>query len=146
MAVKVKTSSVAAEKWDRNAAQAVQAYGDEAVASAERWASNTAGAADNFRQSIQASGISDRFRKGVQRAGAAKYARKIQDVARDRYGPGITAAKTDYQSNVEPFLATIGALTLPGRKPRGDPGNLRRVETINVALHAKRLALLGSAS
>ena len=146
MALKVKTSSVAAEKWDRNAAMAVQAYGDEAVASAATWASNTAAASDNFRQAIQAAGIADRFRKGVQRAGAAKYSRKITDVARDRYGPGITAAKTDYQANVEPFLATIAALTLPGRKPRGDPGNLRRVETINVALHSKRLALLGTAS
>ena len=146
MAVKVKPGSSAAEKWDRNATNATEAYAAEAGASGERWASATVGAADNFRASIQASGIADRFRKGVQRAGAAKYTRKIEAVARDRYAPGITAAKADYQANVEPFLSTISALTLPGRKPRGDPGNLRRVETINVALHAKRLALLGSAS
>ena len=146
MATKVKSGVSSAEKWDRNASQAASSYAEEAAGSAERWATNAAASADNFRAAIQQSGISDRFRKGVQKAGAAKYARKIQDVAKDRYAPGISAAKTDYQQNVEPFLSTIAGLTLPGRKPRGDPGNLRRVETINVALHAKRLALLGSAA
>ncbi|GAH58623.1 unnamed protein product, partial [marine sediment metagenome] len=40
--------------------------------------------------------------------------------------------------------ATIAAITLSPRKPRGDPANYMRVQEIGKALNAKRLALLGA--
>lgn len=143
MALKVKTSAVSAEKWDSRARVAVDDYAREAAASGDLWASNTAAAKENYRSAISAAGIADRFAGGVKRAGAAKYVRKITDVARDRFSPGISAGKQDYTERVEPFLTTLAALVLPARKPRGDPGNLARVDAANKALHAKRLALMG---
>lgn len=142
-AIKVKPVGEASDKWGANASRASEAFATNAEAAAEDWARNTQAAADNFHQAVSAAGVKERFRRGVARAGAAKFARKIRDVARDRFSGGVTAAVTDYAAGVEPYLATIAALTLSARKPRGDPANYRRVEEIGKALNAKRLAMLG---
>ena len=142
-AIKVKSVATAAGKWDANAARAADDYAVEASAASSLWEASTKGAKDNYHKAITAAGIADRFLGGVTRAGAAKYARKITDVARDRFAPGIHAAVSDYTERVTPFLETIAALTLPKRGPRGDPSNYNRVEAVGKALSAKRLALLG---
>ena len=143
MPLKVKPIDVSTEKWSERARGASSEFATEAEASADVWARNTAAAADTFGQAISAAGIKERFRRGVVRAGAAKFARKIRDVGADRFASGIDAARDDYKAGVEPFLSTLAALTLSPRKPRGDPGNYRRVEEIGKALNSKRLALLG---
>lgn len=143
MALKVKTVGQATEKWQENAGRAAERFATEAAAAAETWAANTAAAADNFGQAITAAGIKERFRRGVIRAGASKFKRKVEEVGRDRFAPGVAAGVQDYQAGVDPFLTTIAALTLSPRKPKGDPANYRRVEEVGRALNAKRLALLG---
>ncbi len=143
-AIKVKSAESAAEKWSENAGRAAEAFATEAEAGAEAWARNTAAAADTFHMAVSAAGVKERFRRGVTRAGAAKFARKIREVGRDRFAPGVAAALQDYKSGAEPYLQTIASLTLSPRKPRGDPANYRRVEEIGKALNAKRMALLGS--
>lgn len=143
MAIKVKSVSTAATKWDVNAGRAADDFATEAAAAASVWEAQTKAAKDNYHKAITASGIADRFVGGVSRAGAAKFARKINDVAKDRFAPGIHAAVTDYTERVTPFLETIAALTLPRRGPRGDPSNYNRVEAVGKALSTKRLAMLG---
>jgi len=143
MAIPVKDPGASAIKWTENAGRAAEAFAVGAEAGAESWARNTQAASDTFHQAITAPGVKERFRRGVARAGAAKFARKIRDVARDRFAPGVAAATSDYQTGVEPYLSTIAGLTLSQRKPRGDPANYRRVEEIGKALNAKRLAMLG---
>lgn len=142
MAIKVKDLTLSATKWDENAGRATEAFATGAEAGAETWARNAAAGEDNYKLAIAAPGIGTRFRRGVQKAGAAKFARKIRDVARDRFAPGIHAAVEDWKSNTEPYLAVIAGLTLDARKPRGDPANYRRVEQVGKALNAKRLAQL----
>lgn len=144
MAIKVKDVATSATKWQNNAGRAAESYAIEAVAAAETWARNAAGAEDNWKQSIQAPNVSVRFRRGVQKAGAAKYSRKISEVGKDRFAPGVAAAIDDFRSGVEPYLSTIAAITLSARKPRGDPSNLKRVEEISKTLNAKRLAMLAA--
>lgn len=144
MAIKVKSPDVAGMKWNDNATRASDRYQTEAENAGEAWAQGASAAADNFHKAVTASGIQQRFRAGVQKAGAAKYTRKIREVARDRYQSGISAGQGDYQENVAPFLQTIAGLTLDARAPRGDPSNYRRVEQIGKALNAKRLAQLGA--
>lgn len=143
-AIKVKDVSASATKWTENAGRSAESYATGAESSAEEWARKTAASADTYGQAITAPGIKTRFQRGVAKAGSAKYARKIRDVARDRYAPGVAAASTDYQSGAEPYFTTIAGLTLSPRKPRGDPGNYSRVQEVGKALNAKRLALLGS--
>lgn len=142
-AIKVKPIDVSTTKWAERARGASTEFAAEAEASAELWARNTAAAADTYGQAISAAGIKERFRRGVSRAGAAKFARKIRDVAAGRFGQGVDAATTDYKTGAEPYYSTLAALTLSARKPRGDPANIRRVEEVTKALNAKRLALLG---
>ena len=142
--MKVKEISASTTKWSENAGRAAEEFATNAEASAELWAGNTAKAADTFHQAITAPNMKERFRRGVARAGAAKFARKIREVGRDRFGPGVAAATTDYTAGVEPYFATIAAITLSPRKPRGDPANYMRVQEIGKALNAKRLALLGA--
>lgn len=143
-AIQVKSVEASSTKWSENAGRATAEFAVNAEAAAEEWARKTAAAADTFGQAITAPSIKERFRRGVVRAGAAKFARKIRDVGRDRFGPGVAAAMDDYKAGVEPYLSTIAALTLDARKPRGDPANYRRVEQIGKALNAKRLAMLGA--
>lgn len=143
MALNVKPIESASTKWADNAGRSATEYATNAAAAAEDWARKTAAAADNFGQAVSAAGIKNRFRAGVVKAGAAKYARKINDVAKDRYGPGVSAAKDDYKSGAEPYYATLASLSLSARKPKGDPANYKRVEEVGKALNAKRLAMLG---
>jgi len=145
-AIKVKPIETSTTKWSENAGRAATEFAENAEASADVWARNTAAAKDNYGQAITASGIKDRFARGVARAGAAKFARKIRDVAKDRFAPGVAAATVDYKTGVEPYFSTLAAMTLSARKPRGDPANYKRVEEVGKALNAKRLALLGVAS
>lgn len=142
-ALKVKSIDASTEKWGVNAGRASEEFAANAEAAADEWARNTQAAANTYGQAISAPGIKTRFAKGVSRAGAAKFARKIRDVGRDRFGPGVAAATTDYKAGAEPYFATLAALTLTARKPRGDPANYGRVEQIGKALNAKRIALLG---
>jgi len=141
--LKVKPIEASTGKWSENAGRAAAVFATEAEASADLWARNTQAAKDNYGLAISAAGIKDRFAKGVAKAGAAKFARKIRDVAMDRFAPGVAAATVDYKTGVEPYFSTLAALTLSGRKPRGDPANYKRVEEVGKALNAKRLALLG---
>ena len=146
MAIKVKDITATTTKWVENAGRAATAFAEGAEAAAEDWARNTGAAADNYHQAISAPGVKERFRRGVAKAGAAKFARKIRDVAKDRFGPGVSFAADDYKAGAEPYFATIAALTLSPRKPKGDPANYKRVEEIGKALNAKRLALLGASA
>jgi len=141
--IKVKGVAESTSKWSENAGRAAEEFATNAEAAASEWQSKTVAAAGNFHQAITAPGIKERFAKGVARAGASKFARKIREVGRDRFAPGVAAATIDYTAGVEPYFSTIAALTLSARKPRGDPANYRRVEEVGKALNAKRLALLG---
>jgi len=142
-ALKVKPLDASTTKWNENASRAATEFGVNAEAAADEWARNTAAASDTFGAAISAAGIKERFRRGVVRAGAAKFARKIRDVGRDRFGPGIAAAIDDYKAGSEPYFSTLAGITLSARRPKGDPANYKRVEEIGKALNAKRLALLG---
>ncbi len=143
-ALTVKPIDASSTKWGDNASRAAGEFAANAAAAAESWARQTAAAADNFGQAVSAAGMKNRFRDGVVKAGAAKFARKINDVAKDRFGPGVNAAKDDYKSGAEPYFSTLASLSLSARKPKGDPSNYKRVEEVGKALNAKRLAMLGS--
>jgi len=144
VAIKVKSPTDSATKWEARARVASDDYSREAAASGEEWLTKTQAAKPNYVSGISAAGIGERFAGGVRKAGSAKFVRKITEVGGSRYAPGISSGKPDYQGGVEPFLSTLAGLTLPPRKMRGDPGNLSRVDAANKALHAKRLALLGA--
>lgn len=144
MAIKVMSAAEASAKFAEVTPGRQRYYQANAPAAAEVWATNTAASGTAFMSGIQAAGIQQRYEGGVRRAGADKFRRKVTTVGVARYGTGVQAAQSDYQSGVAPYLETIAGLSLPRRATRGDPTNLQRVQQVSEALHRKRLALLGA--
>lgn len=144
MALKVKDITKSTELWSSRASGASDLFAAQAEASAELWASNTAKAKSTFAQAITTGNVAERWARGVAKAGAAKFARKIRDVAAGRFSGGVAAATADYTAGAGPYYSTLASLSLDQRKPRGDPANYRRVEQVGKALNAKRLAMLGA--
>ncbi|MEM3979986.1 MAG: hypothetical protein QXF79_01855 [Ignisphaera sp.] len=137
---KVKTIEETVNKWVDVTPTRANYYEKFASIAGEEWLSRTKAAAPNYKAAVTAPDIDKRFIGGVTKAGPEKYNRKIKDVGVARYGPGITAAKPDYQNEMTWVLATIAATDLPERKPRGDPANYERVKAIGTALNKARIA------
>ena len=133
-----------AKKWAEETPRRATYYEKETPPAADRWATNAAAAADNYKAAVQAVDIAKRFAGGVKRVGATKFKRKVEAVGIARFGPGVAAAKEDMEKGVGPYLAVIAATEIGARKPRGDPANYERVKKIGTALNTKRLALLAA--
>lgn len=141
MAIKVKSAEEVAAKWAEVTPQRSAYYEQGVTGAGSEWETKTANASAAYRAAVTSPNIEAMFRGGVKRAGGGKYERKAKDVGVMRFGPGVLAAVEDMQKGVEPMLATIGALTLSARGPRGADANYRRVTEVGTALHKKRLAL-----
>jgi hypothetical protein len=139
----VPSAADVAAKWAEETPKRATYYEKNAPLAASKWEADAAAAAGNYKAAVQAANIDKMFSGGVKKAGAAKFARKVTALA-GRFGPGVTAAKDDMQTNVAPFLGEIATVDLKERKPRGDAGNYDRVKAIGDRLHAKRLAGLAA--
>lgn len=133
-----------ATKWVTEAPKRVDYYKEATPAAAPQWFANTTAAEATYKAAVTATGIEKRFVGGVKKAGAETFVRKVLSVGVDRYPRGIEAAKPEYEKGFGPFLEELGRVDVPERKPRGDPANYKRVETIGTALNKKRLALLAA--
>jgi hypothetical protein len=141
MSITVKSAADAAKKWTTNASGA-QAYYQAGVQTAgAAWLANTQAAAGSYDAAVKSGNIKQMFAGGVKKAGADKYQTKATQLGAPRFSQGVQAASGDYQTGVDPYLATIASLTLQARAPRGSAANLQRVSQIATALNAKRLAL-----
>jgi len=143
--VTVPSAEDTARKWGEETPRRSTYYEKNTPGAAATWEANTKAAAANFKAAVQATNIDLLFKGGVTKAGAGKFARKVVALA-GRFGPGVSAAVSDMQTNVAPFLAEIATVDLKERKPRGDPSNYDRVKAIGDKLHSKRLALLAAGS
>lgn len=139
--IKVKPLTEVADKWAEVTPARASYYEKGAIGAGDDWEKNTAAAEAAFKAAVQAANIGALFKGGVSNAGAEKYNRKVKDVGVARFGPGVTAAKTDFSDGVGPMLDEIAKQTLADRGPRGSDVNYGRVKTIGAALHKKRLAL-----
>jgi len=144
MPTKVVSASEAAQIWVDGARARATRYGVNAPAAAQDWQTNATAAAANFKSAVSAGNIDKMFSGGIARAGAAKFQRKVAGVGKDRFAGGVSAAQSDYQNGVAPFLDTIKGITPPAKKVRGDPANRARSEIYQVELNKKRLALRGA--
>jgi len=128
-------------KWVEEAPKRAGYYEAEAPAAADIWYSEAIAAAGVYKSAVTAPNIDKLYSGGIKRVGAAKFRRKVLDVGVTRYGPGITAAKDDFSTGIEPFLAVLATITIKERGPRGDPGNYDIVKQVGDPLHKKRLAI-----
>lgn len=106
------------------------------------YAANAAAAAPAYAAGVQAAIQNNRFARGVQRAGNQKWQDRAAKLGPQRYGPGVQAAQSDYESGFAPYREAIQGVTLPPRGPRRAPQNLQRVNAIVAALSARKEALM----
>jgi hypothetical protein len=136
----VKSPDVIGKKYAARGAAAGTDYATGVSTTQADWAALTTASANNYAAGVQAAIGSGMFQKGVAKAGTDKWKRKASGVGATRYGPGVQAAQGDYVTGVTPYLQVLSSLTLPPRGPKGDPGNINRVNAIAQALRAKKLA------
>lgn len=135
----IKSAAEIAEKYSRVTPGRQADYEAGVKTPTKDWASNTEAAADNWADGVQKAAANKSFSKGVRKAGTAKWSRKVLEVGIGRWGAGVRAATSDYQSGFEPYQGVIAALALPPRYPKGDPRNIDRVARLASALHQKKL-------
>ncbi len=137
--VRIKSASDIADKWSSVTPGRAQFYKSGVEASGVEWEENTADAVDAYNSGVTQAIAEDRFSRGVRAAGNDKWRRKSSDVGAGRFGPGVTAAKDDFQKGFAPYRETISSLQLSSRGARGDPKNYQRVQEIGDALHRQRI-------
>lgn len=142
--VEVPTAADAATKWSDVTPGRASYYEKNTIGKGGKWETNGKAAAGNFKAAVAAADIDKRFSGGIKRVGGAKFDRKVKDLGVSRFGPGVSAAKLDYEGGVVAPLATIAATDIPARKPRGDAGNYARSQTLGTALNKARLAAMAA--
>jgi hypothetical protein len=131
----IKPTSQSSDKWVRRAGQAGPDYAKGVQNPRTSWAESTAAAADAQAAGVQQAISEGRFERGVAKAGNAKWQRKASTVGAQRFGPGVAAAKGDYEAGFAPYANVIQGVTLAPRGAKGDPRNYERVKQIGDALH-----------
>jgi hypothetical protein len=138
--VEVMAAPDAATKWSEEGPKRSSYYEKETIGKGSKMETNARAASGTYKLAVSATDIDKRFSGGLKGSGG-KFDRKVKDLGVGRFGPGITAAKADYEGKVGPYLAEIAATDIASRKPRGDPGNWDRSRVLGTALNKKRLAL-----
>lgn len=139
MAIRIRDAGQLAKKFSTRAAAASGDYKAGVEAAGNDWAQNTAASEDNYKAGVMQAANDGRFGKGVAAAGAAKYVTRAAGLGAQRFPTGVAAAEGDWVKGTQPYLQTIANLTLPPRRPKGDPANQQRSNVIATALRAQKL-------
>lgn len=131
----IKSTADSASKWVSRAGQASGDYARGVQNPRKSWQEATTEAAEAQAAGIQQAIAEKRFEKGVADAGDAKWKNRATKVGAQRFGPGVAAAKADYEKGFAPYAQVISGITLPPRGPKGDPRNYERTAAIGQALH-----------
>lgn len=135
-----KIRSNPGEKWARVTPQRSQDYVQGVRNPRVSWAKATSAAEANYVTGVQQAIAEKRFGKGVQKAGDAKWQEKAVTLGGQRFGPGVQAAQSAYETGFAPYAQVIESTTLPPRYAKGDPRNLQRVNAIATALRKKKVS------
>lgn len=136
---KVKDVSRSAAKWATNAGAASGSYADGISNPRNDWQQATTAAHENYKQAVTKAAGNGSFARGVAKAGSAKWQAGAMSKGTARYSQGVAVAQPDYATGVEPYLRVIESVSLPARKPKGDPSNIQRVAAIATALNAAKM-------
>jgi hypothetical protein len=133
--MKMITAEEIAKKWARVTPQRTEDYDDGVRNPKADWAGQTAAAETNYEVGVQKAITGKQFGKGVKKCGTARQQSRSIEVGIPRFGEGVRVAENTMAVSMKPVVATLTALTLPARYPRGDPRNYERVKAVGDALH-----------
>lgn len=140
MALRVKDVATAREKFVNRGSAAASDYANGVKGSGGTWQAHAIAAAPVFAAGIQEAITRDAYAKGVAHAGGAKYEARATGVGATRYPQGIRDAGPAWEQGASPYLQLMAGLTLPPRRPKGDPLNIQRVQAINDANRKKKVS------
>lgn len=140
MPTPIKAIADIVEAWASYTPARSDRYAKYGSVAGDNWLRETTAAADNWHTAVTMT-TAQTFAGGARKAGAAKFNRKVKDVGVARFGPGVAAAKSDYNTGFAPYAEVIAAVTPPARGPRGAAQNYQIPQAYGDPLHAKRLAL-----
>lgn len=139
MALKVKDPATAAAKFVSRGSAAGQDYAAGVKGAGASWQAGAAAAAGNYEAGVQEAIGRGAFQRGVQAAGGNKYEQRASTVGARRFPEGIREAGPAWEQNTAPYLQTLAGLTLPPRRPKGDPANFMRVQAVGEALRRRKV-------
>jgi len=129
-AIRIKDTGSLAKKFVQRASAAQGDYTDGVKQAGGDWEANTKAAEDNYAQGVTAAIGDKRFGRGVAAAGAGKYVARASTLGAQRYPSGVGAAEGDWAKGAQPYLQALASMTLPPRRPKGDPGNQARSNAV----------------
>ena len=139
MAIKVADASSSAQKFVNRSQAAAPDYQKGVAGAGQSWATNSQAAADTYAQGVQQAVANGRYQKGIAAAGASKYETNAAGKGAQRYPQGVAGSGPNWQDKTTPYLQTIQNLTLPPRRPKGDPANFQRSQMVADALRKKKV-------
>jgi len=137
--VTIRSMEYIKKKWVKRAKGAVEDYRAGIQTPLEDWKSETLGAEETYYDALDRIRTERTWTRGVERTDTADWQRKALQLGPPRYPSGIDAGEPDYDRGFRPYRDEIERITLPPRRPRGDPANIERVRAIADALHAKKV-------
>lgn len=143
MAIKVKDPNTTANKWDGNAGNATGTYVAGVQNPKTSQSAAAIAAAPRWQAAVASPDALARFTGHLQKSGDAAWSAGALGKGKDRYAPGIHAAKTKYMNNVTPYLQAIAGVSLPDKGLRGSSANYARVQAVGDALHQLKLSRAG---
>lgn len=138
-AIQIKPIDQIVKKWQTRAGAAGADYTYGIQNPRRPQAQTAAASAQSWATGVQQAVANGTYAKNVL-AASDKYVRNATGKGAQRYPTGITAATSDFQNGLAPYLTILSNLQLPARLPKGDPGNLQRVAAVIQALRAAKLA------
>lgn len=139
MAIKIKDIAVAAQKFVTRGAAAAPDYVNGIKGSGATWQTNAAAAEPNYDAGVQAAIARQAYSKGITRVGGQKFEDRASSVGAQRYPQGIRDAGPAWTTGFTPYQQTLSAITLPPKRPKGDPSNYARVQAVGDALRKKKI-------
>jgi len=130
----IKPISDIASKWARVAPTRQEDYLKGVQSPRVQWEPAATAADPQYKAGVQAAVAANRYTAGIRTAGNAKWSRKAIELGPSRFATGTQAAQPDFEKGFGPYRTVIEGVTLPPRRPKGDPGNIERVRAIASAL------------
>jgi hypothetical protein len=139
VAIKVKDAASSAKRFVARGQAAAGDYAEGVRGAGSEWLARTAGSTDNYAAGVQDAIGRNAFARGVQEAGSSKYEQRASTVGARRFPEGIREAGPSWEQSTAPYLQAIAGLTLPPRRPKGDPSNYARVQAVGEALRRRKV-------
>jgi len=140
MAINVKDVASSAQKFVQRAQAAAPDYQKGVQGAGAHWQTQAAAANDTYVAGVTQAANAGRYRNGVANKGS-KYEQNAAGKGAQRYPQGVAQAGPNWQSGFSPYASTLAGLTLPPRRPKGDPSNYQIAQAVGDALHKKKLGM-----